>query len=310
MTSDAYTARLLIAPTVSAIGGVLAELIIESCCKPALHSRGAFTIALSGGSLPSFLQELPSYCRRAGVDPQWEKWHVFLADERCVVSTDAESNLGSIQSNFTNSVCSMPMHLPVHIDTSINHYQLYSVCLFLNYIQVPIPKWQVYGINEALLTESTEAVASAYEEKILKPLLELSGGMIDCVLLGFGPDGHTCSLFPNHPLLKEQSRLVAPIDDSPKSPPSRITLTFPVLNNLSRQIIFCGAGLSKRPILSAVFRSTTHELIPESTDQTHLSSARAMTVQIVDPSPYPCGMVRTEQGGDTLVWVVDADALE
>jgi 6-phosphogluconolactonase len=115
------------------------------------------------------------------------------------------------------------MHLPVHIDTSINHYQLYSVCLFLNYIQVPIPKWQVYGINEALLTESTEAVASAYEEKILKPLLELSGGMIDCVLLGFGPDGHTCSLFPNHPLLKEQSRLVAPIDDSPKSPLSNYT---------------------------------------------------------------------------------------
>ena len=105
MTSDAYTAKLLIAPTVSAIGGVLSELIIESCCKPALHSRGAFTIALSGGSLPSFLQELPSYCRRAGVDPQWEKWHVLLADERCVLSTDAESNLGSIQSNFTNSVC-------------------------------------------------------------------------------------------------------------------------------------------------------------------------------------------------------------
>jgi hypothetical protein len=113
MTSDAYTAKLLIAPTVSAIGGVLSELIIESCCKPALQSRSAFTIALSGGSLPSFLQELPRYCRRAGVDPQWEKWHVLLADERCVLSTDAESNLGSIQSNFTNSVCSMRLHLPV-----------------------------------------------------------------------------------------------------------------------------------------------------------------------------------------------------
>jgi 6-phosphogluconolactonase len=175
---------------------------------------------------------------------------------------------------------------------------------------VPIPKWQVHGINEALLSGSTETIASASEEKVLKPLLELSGGMIDCVVLGFGPDGHTCSLFPNHPLLKKKSRFVAPIDDSPKPPPSRITLTFPVLNNLSRQIIFCGAGSSKRPILSAVFRPTTHKLISEFTDQTHLSSAKAMTVEMVEASPYPCGMVQTEQGDNTLVWVVDADALE
>jgi 6-phosphogluconolactonase/glucosamine-6-phosphate isomerase/deaminase len=105
MTSDAYyTAKLLVAPTASAIGGILSEFIIESCCKPALVTRGVFTVALSGGSLPSFLQELPSYCRRAGVDPRWEKWHVLLADERCVASTDAESNLGSIRSKFTDSV--------------------------------------------------------------------------------------------------------------------------------------------------------------------------------------------------------------
>jgi 6-phosphogluconolactonase len=182
--------------------------------------------------------------------------------------------------------------------------------LFLHYIQVPIPKCQVYGIDEALLSESTEAVASAYEEKVVKPLLKLSGGMLDCVVLGFGPDGHTCSLFPHHPLLKEKSRFVAPIDDSPKPPPSRITLTYPVLNNLSRQIIFCGAGASKRPILSAVFRFTTHKSTGECTDQERLSAAKVLTVEMVDPAPYPCGMVRTERGDDTLVWVVDADALE
>ena len=99
-----YTAKLLIAPTASAIGGILSEFIIEYCCKPALLARGAFTIALSGGSLPSHLRGIPTYCRRAGVDPMWEKWHVLLADERCVVSTDAESNLGSIRANFTDSV--------------------------------------------------------------------------------------------------------------------------------------------------------------------------------------------------------------
>lgn len=70
----------------------------------------------------------------------------------------------------------------------------------------------------------------------------------DALILGVGPDGHTCSLFPGHKLCEETSVWVAPISDSPKPPPNRITFTFPILNN-ARYCAFIAIGSSKADIL-------------------------------------------------------------
>ena len=75
--------------------------------------------------------------------------------------------------------------------------------------------------------------------------------VFNLMLLATGPNGHTCSLFPRHELLSEEDRWVAYIEDSPKPPPRRITLTYPVLNHAAR-VAFVAAGAGKQDTLHTV----------------------------------------------------------
>jgi 6-phosphogluconolactonase len=87
-----------------------------------------------------------------------------------------------------------------------------------------------------------EAAARAYEEELERALGDPP--CIDLVVLGLGPEGHVCSLFPGHPLLHERVRRVAAIFDSPKPPPRRITFTMLPLE-LAGTICVAGFGDSK-----------------------------------------------------------------
>ena len=111
-----------------------------------------------------------------------------------------------------------------------------------------IPNENVYAIKAD--AENVEKCAEDYENRI-KPLLNSNNGF-DILILGHGPDGHICSLFPNHRLFTDrQTKIVVPIDDSPKPPPERVTLTLDVVNQ-SSFILFCSYGESKATIIKQI----------------------------------------------------------
>jgi 6-phosphogluconolactonase len=190
------------------------SLFIQKCAVDAVERSGKFTIALSGGSLPKFLAAL------ADVEMPWDKYHIFYADERCVPLDHPESNHRGAEEHFLS--------------------------------KVPIPRAQIFTINPNLVANPHEAAVD-YEQTLLDVLEKSATGepSFDLVLLGLGPDGHTCSLFPGHQLLEETSKYVSFLLDSPKPPPQRITLTFRALE-FSREIAFVATGAGKADIIRQI----------------------------------------------------------
>ncbi len=146
----------------------------------------------------------------------WTQVELFWGDERAVALTDADSN--------------------------------YFLAQKLWLSKGNVPEKNIHAMYAT--GKSLEECSQDYEH-----LLRARSGArprLDIAVLGVGPDGHVCSLFPGHALLSEMESLVAPVYDSPKPPAHRLTLTLAALAATSH-VIVAGYGTGKaRAIAQAV----------------------------------------------------------
>lgn len=70
----------------------------------------------------------------------------------------------------------------------------------------------------------------------------------DIALLGVGPDGHIASLFPNHPSIESDERVVA-VENSPKFPPNRVSIGLAMLRGATHRIVLV-IGDEKRDLVN------------------------------------------------------------
>jgi 6-phosphogluconolactonase len=219
---------------------------IADAAAAAVADHGRFTCALSGGDTPrdtyQRLAQPPLVTRIP-----WAQTWVFFGDERCVPPDHPSSN-----------------------------YRMAHETLLA---KVPIPALQVFRIRGE--ADDPEAAAAEYARRLTETFGTRRGAWprFDLILLGMGLDGHTASLFPGSPALKEVFRSVVAVHAAAATIPQRITLTLPVLE-AAACVIFLVAGREKAKTVKAVFGA--------------------------QPSLLPAGMVQPVNG--RLIWMLDRAA--
>ena len=131
----------------------------------------------------------------------WSRIAVFWVDERMVPPGDPDSNFAVARTAWLDAVPVAPDR--IH---------------------------RVHGEDPA--PAASESYARRLREHLGEP------ARIDLVLLGMGEDGHVASLFPGHRLLRTWDRDVAALDDAPKPPARRATLTLRALTAARRTVVF------------------------------------------------------------------------
>ncbi|HSO64290.1 MAG TPA: 6-phosphogluconolactonase [Ornithinibacter sp.] len=199
-------AVVVVHPSRQALADAAAARLVVAVVD-AQAARGVAQVSMTGGSMGSqVVRSLAAEPARHAVD--WSRVHVWWGDERYLPAGDADRN-----------------------DTQNDEAGLATLGLDPDHVH------RVAGPDTSA---SAEDSARAYEAA----LRAHGGGAFDVMVLGVGPDGHVASLFPHHPAAGRADAIAIAVHDSPKPPPTRVSLTRECLER-SRQVWFLVSGADK-----------------------------------------------------------------
>jgi 6-phosphogluconolactonase len=205
-------------------------------------------LALSGGSTPARTYEL-----LAGELDDWDGVEVWFADERCVPPEDQESNYRLAAETLLH---------PAGIDPARVHRMEGEL-----------------GPEEGACRYA-DALQANVSPDDSGPSSSTALPVLDLIVLGIGPDGHVASLFPGAPTLDAGEHAIClPVNDSPKPPPERITLSLAVLR-AARRCLLLATGAGKADAIAAALAEPSRH-VPAS-----LLERKRLTV-IVDDAASP-----------------------
>ena len=200
------------AALVAAAGERLAEEIVS-----VIEFRGRAMIVLTGGGTGiGILSKLAESDR---ID--WSKVHLFWGDDRYVPEDDDERNYKQARE------------------------------VLLDRVDIPAANVHAMAASDGEFGDDLDAAALSYEQ-VLAANADPGepAPHFDVHLLGMGGEGHINSLFPHTPAVRETSRMVVGVSDSPKPPPRRITLTLPAIQR-SREVWLIVSGAAKADAVAA-----------------------------------------------------------
>ena len=215
-------------PDSKALVGTAGDRLIGAI-QTAITDRGRALIVLTGGGNGiGLLRYLGTH--RQQVD--WSKVHLFWGDDRYVPEDDDERN------------------------------DKQARAALLDHIDVPSSNVHAMPASDGEFAGDLAAAALAYEQ-VLAANAEPGDPTpnFDVHLLGMGPEGHINSLFPDTPAVREATRMVVSVEDSPKPPPERITLTLPAIRR-SREVWLMVSGAAKAEAAAAAIGGADPISIP------------------------------------------------
>jgi 6-phosphogluconolactonase len=215
-------------PDSEVLVGAAGKRLVEAI-QTAVTARGRALIVLTGGGNGNALLQ---YLGTHGRQIDWSKVHLFWGDDRYVPEDDDERNDKQARKAL------------------------------LDHIDIPASNVHAMPASDGEFGADLAAAALAYEQ-----LLAANADPgdptpnFDVHLLGMGPEGHINSLFPDTPAVRETTHMVVAVEDSPKPPPQRITLTLPAIQR-SREVWLMVSGAAKAGAVAAAIGGATPVSIP------------------------------------------------